>query len=248
VAERTPERAPQRWQPVGNLLIDALPAAQRGQLVGMSRQVLLAAGRVINEANQPIEAVYFPLGGLISLVAVTVARAGVNTASVGREGMVGLPVFLGVQSSPNVRAVVQVSGPALVLPAEDFAALARTPGSLNDLMRRYTNALMTQTSQEVACNRRHSVLERASCWLLLAHHRVGRSEFPLTQEVFSELLGTRRASITEAARTLQDAGAIQYHRGRVRVADPQTLERFSCECYRIIRSALDPPGTLPLGD
>lgn len=224
----------------GNGLLDALPEADRGRIEPVLRRSVLATRQVVIEPNRLIETLYFPLTGVISLVTPTDDGSSVHVASVGAEGMVGIPVVLGEPSTPNLRAIVTVPGVALSMPASQFRRCLLQSASLHAELDRYASALLTQAAQEVACNRRHSVLERCSCWLLLAADRTRSSEFPMTQEFLAELLGTRRASVVAGAGALQKAGAIHCRRGRIAIADRHALEAFTCGCYRVIRETLVP--------
>jgi hypothetical protein len=163
----------------------------------------------------------------------------IEIATIGNEGIVGIPVFLGAQSM-GARDLyqVQVPGDVLAMEASAFLSAAqREP--LRGLVQRYAQALFTQVTQQVACNGLHSVEERCSRWMLLTHDRVGSNDFPLTQEFLAQMLGVRRASVTLAAGALQRAGFIRYGRGRVTINDREGLENASCECYRIMRTEFD---------
>jgi CRP-like cAMP-binding protein len=163
---------------------------------------------------------------------------GVEVATIGNEGMVGLPVFLGAESTPG-QALAQVPGAALRMPAAVFRR-AVPPGSpLHALLQRYTHALMVQMAQGVACNRLHPIAARAARWLLQTHDRVRTDAFPLTQEFLAEMLGTRRAAVSQAAGQLQRAGLITYTRGVITIRDRTRLEEAACACYGIIRTAYD---------
>lgn len=239
VAGTGPESRPRL---TGNALLDALPDSERVPIVPLLRRVALAPRQLLSEPGQAIETVYFPVSGAISLVAVTGDGSSVHVASVGAEGVAGIPVFFGAGSAPNLRAVAQMPGAALAMPAGQFARCLDRSARLRRLVGSYAHALLTQAAQEVACNRRHSVLERCSCWLLVTADRARVQEFPMTQEFLAELLGTRRASVVSAARALQDAGSIRYRRGRIRITDRARLEASACGCYRVIRQSLLPAG------
>lgn len=224
--------------PTGNALLDRLPDWERRELLLAAEPVALQPKQVLFEPFQLIDRAWFPLSGVLSLVATTTDGAGVAVASVGREGMVGLPIVLGEASSPNLTAVVQVPGTALTLGAGELRRRARPPAGLHMLLQRYAHALLTQAAQEAACNRHHTVVQRCACLLLQTEDRVGAPDFPLTQDHMAHLLGTRRASVVGAARALQDAGAIRYRRGRLHIVDRRALEGLSCDCYGVI--SIDP--------
>ena len=193
---------------------------------------------VLQEPNGSIPYVYFPSSGVVSVVVAPDGRGGgVEVGLVGREGVIGLPVFLGADSTP-ARWVVQVPGEALRMAAEDFRVhVARRP--LHDLLLLYTNAFLVQVSQSVACNALHPVEERLCRWLLTVHTRVGSDQFPLTHHFLGSMLGVRRASVTEAARGLQEEGLIRYGRGRLEVLDRPGLESAACGCHRVAQAELD---------
>lgn len=192
---------------------------------------------VLFEPGQVIDAVYFPVDGVISLVTALEDGAIVEVATIGNEGIVGVPLLSG--GSLAVRAISQVPGRALRMPADVFLAELDRNGPLSKVVRRYLQALFGQISQAAACNRLHSNEERLSRWLLMSHDRVGVDEFSITHEFLGQMLGSRRATVTLSAGILQAAGLIRYHRGRVTVIDRPGLEAVSCECYGVIKDELD---------
>ncbi len=200
--------------------------------------VELPLGTSLYEPYVPLEHVYFPEDGVASLL--TQLDDGIETevATVGREGMVGLPAFFGVESVPG-RAIWQVSGKALMLPTKELRRETRQGGALNDVLRLYAQGLFTQISQSASCNRRHEIVQRCSRWLLMTHDRVNGDEFELTHQFLSKMLGVRRAGVSVAAGILQKADLIKYSRGRITILDREGLEAISCECYRIVREELD---------
>jgi CRP-like cAMP-binding protein len=217
----------------GNRLLDTLPAADRQRLQERMELVELDLKEPIYERGKPIEYVYFPLTAVISLLAVMDDGQAVEVATMGNEGMAGLPVFLGATTSPD-RAFAQVAGRALRMPAGEFRELANGAGVIQALLQRYTQAFFVQLAQGAACNRLHSMDQRLARWLLMTNDRVGQDQFPLTQEFMAQMLAVRRATVTEAAGRLQQAGLITYSRGIIAVLDRPGLEAASCECYRII--------------
>jgi CRP-like cAMP-binding protein len=162
----------------------------------------------------------------------------VEAGTVGNEGMVGLPLYLGAETSPH-RAFSQVPGEALRMRAGDFTAELARQGPLHAVLKRYNQALINQMAYSVACNRLHSVEERMCRWLLMTQDRVGAEQFPLTQEFLAQMLGVRRPSVTVVAGILQKAGLIVYSRGLITIRDRAGLEAASCECYRVVRDELD---------
>jgi CRP-like cAMP-binding protein len=224
--------------PGQNTLLTALPPQERNRLLARMEQVSLGLKDVLYERNRPITHVHFPLTGVCSMVVVMSDGLGVEAGTVGNEGMVGLPVYLGADTSPH-RAFSQVPGDTLRMRAKDFKDELARGGQLNDVLRRYNQALMNQMAYSVACNRLHSVEERMCRWLLMTHDRVSADQFPLTQEFLAQMLGVRRPSVTVVAGVLQKAGLIAYTRGRVVVLDRPRLEAASCECYQVVRDEFD---------
>src|SRR5579872_5158203 len=221
----------------GNHLLDALPTEERDALLQHLRPAHLTVKTVLFDPGQPIPFVSFPVDGVISLVTPLADGNIVEVATIGNEGIVGVPLVPG--GSLAVRAISQVGGRTLRLEAGVFLKeLERLPG-LRRLVQRYVQALFGQISQAAACNRLHSNEERLSRWLLMSHDRVGTDAFPITHEFLGQMLGSRRATVTLSAGLLQSAGLIRYHRGRVTIVDREGLESVSCECYGIIKAALD---------
>jgi CRP-like cAMP-binding protein len=175
---------------------------------------------------------------MFSLVILMRDGQAVEAGTVGNEGMVGLPVFLGAETSPH-RAFSQIPGEALRMRAKDFMEELERDGPLRRRLGLYNQALMNQMAYSVACNRLHSVEERMCRWLLMCNDRVGADQFPLTQEFLAQMLGVRRPSVTVVAGVLQKAGLIAYARGRVVILDRPRLEAASCECYQVVREEFD---------
>ena len=222
-----------------NWLLRALPADQYAQLAASCEPVQLATGQSLWEAGAIIHSLYFPRTCVLSMLTPLADEPPVEAATVGREGMLGTPVVLGVRVT-NALAIVQIPGTALRLDADRFVDLAkRSDGALLPLLLRYTQALQEQTAQSVACNRRHTVDERCARWLLMTHDRVGSEQFRLTQDFLAFMLGVRRASVTVAAGMLQQTGLIRYQRGRIVILDRSRLEEASCECYAVVRRSYD---------
>lgn len=221
-----------------NRLLAALPKEEYERLVANMEAVFLELKHSVYEPNEPIEYVYFVKNGVVSLLNVMEDGKEVEVATVGNEGMVGLPVFLGAEKIPG-RAFSQVPGDALRMKADVFKDKV-TPGTrLHDLLQRYTQALFNQIAQGTACNTLHSVEERMCRWLLMTQDRVGKDDFPLTQEFLGQMLGVRRPTVSIAASILQKAGLIRYSRGGITILDREGLEDSSCECYAIIKAEFD---------
>jgi CRP-like cAMP-binding protein len=189
---------------------------------------------VLYQADGAIDSVYFPTEGVASLITELSDRSGVETGIVGWEGMVGLPVFLGTQTMGNVSAIVQIVGRALRVEAGAFRDILSQAPKLREVLAAYTQAVLSETAQEVACNRQHSIDERLARWLLMTQDRVQSEEIALTQEFLARMLGVRRPSVTVAAGILQREGVIQYRRGHMTILDRQRLETATCECYERI--------------
>jgi CRP-like cAMP-binding protein len=216
-----------------NRLLAALPRRDYQRLAANLEPVTLNQGEVLFEAGQPIRSVYFPNGGLVSILVPVQGHKVVEVAVVGREGMIGLPVFLGVDTHPH-RAVVQIPGQALRLPAEAFRTAVRRSPALTERLLRYTDAFFVQVSQSAVCNCLHSVPKRYCRWLLMAQDRIGSDRLPFTQKFLALMLTVRLATVSEATTALQDAGLIRYRRGELHILDRPGLEATCCSCYRTI--------------
>jgi CRP-like cAMP-binding protein len=188
---------------------------------------------VLFEPNEGIDHVYFPLSSVLSLVATMHNGRAVEVATTGNEGMLGVSLFLGVDSTP-LKAFAQVPGKTLRMEARVFRQYVQREPKLADILRRYTQALMVQMAQGTACNRAHSIEQRCCRWLLMTHDRVNTDNFVLTQEFLALMLGVRRATVGEIAMALQGAGLIQYRRGHMRIVNRRALEQRACACYRIV--------------
>lgn len=192
----------------------------------------------VYEMDGMMESVYFPLGAVFSLVAVTEERINVEVATVGREAMVGMPVFLGAFSSPQM-AFCQVPGQAARVSAGELRKLLTDGGSIHRLLNRCVQALMAQIAQNVVCNATHSVEQRAARWLLTTHDRVEANEFELTQEFLAQMLGVRRPTVSETASRFQEHGFIRYARGHLNIINRAGLEAITCACYKVVRAEFD---------
>jgi CRP-like cAMP-binding protein len=221
-----------------NRLLASLPAADYARLAPALERVDLTLKQIAFDVDRPIEHVYFPEGAVVSVVGVMADGTAVETATIGREGMVGLPVFLGTGQT-SAQAFAQIAGPAMRMTAEAFRAAIDASPAFAGVLLRYTQALFTLVAQSSACNRVHTMTERCARWLLHCHDRVERDEFPLTHQFLSQMLGVRRATVTEAMGTLQERGVVDYQRGVVQVRDRAALEGVACECYAIIAREFD---------
>jgi CRP-like cAMP-binding protein len=219
---------------VRNQLLAALPPDDFALLKGSLRPFDLILKQFLHASDQPIETVYFPERGMVSMVAVLEGGQLMEVGLVGREGMVGLPVVLGAESA-STEAMVQAAGAALSLPAATLVEALEGSPALKALLLRYMQAFHVQVTQTAACNGRHPVEERLARWLLLAHDRAESDTFPMTQEFIATMLGVRRAGVSVAAGILQRTGVINHMHGHVAILDRPGLERTSCECYAAVR-------------
>lgn len=221
----------------GNRILQALAQEEREALTADLELVALPTKMVIFEPGEAIQWVHFPLDGVISLITPLADGDAVEVATIGNEGIIGVPAVAG--GSLVVRALAPVGGHALRIAAGQFTRdLERFP-DLQRLVRRYVQALFGQIAQAAACNRLHSNEERLSRWLLMTHDRVGSDTFPVTHEFLAQMLGSRRATVTLSAGSLQSDGLIHYQRGEVTIVDRPALEAVACECQRVIKAALE---------
>ena len=217
-----------------NLLLAALPSEDYKHLRPHLDEVSFTIGKILHPPGEAIKDVYFPIQGMVSLISIMEDGSTTEIAVVGNEGMIGMPVFWGGNYSINC-AVVQLEGSGLKLNAEIFKQECFKNEELQKCLLLYTQALLTQVSQNAACNRQHTVEERLCRWLLSVCDCVGKDNFPLTQEFISQMLGIRRSSVTVAAGTLQKAGFIRYNRGNISIIDIKGLEATACECYSLVK-------------
>jgi CRP-like cAMP-binding protein len=196
--------------------------------------VELKLGKVLYESGDSLSHVYFPVDSIVSLLYVMENGASAEIAVVGNEGLVGVAVFMGGESTPS-RAIVQSAGTALKLPAQKLKDEFNRHGEMLLLMLRYTQSLITQMAQTAVCNRHHSIDQQLCRWLLLSLDRLSGVELNMTQELIANMLGVRREGVTEAAGKLQRQGVIAYSRGHIRVLDRPLLEQLCCECYTVVK-------------
>lgn len=218
-----------------NKLLAALPEDDYQRLVPHLEKVSLTKGQVIYEVGETIEKVYFPTQGVISLVSITENGATSEIGLIGYEGMVGLPVFLGGESTNN-RAIVQIAGDALMMNAQTLKTEFNRAEGLQKRLLPYAQALLTQVSQTAVCNGFHTIEQRLARWLLLVRDCSQTNELPLTQELIATMVGIRRSGVTVAAGMLSKAGIISYKRGLITILDQQALEALACECYYLVKS------------
>jgi CRP-like cAMP-binding protein len=225
-------------RPSSNRIVSSLPPGERERLVKMLQPVTFALGDVVYESGGHLQHVYFPTTAVVSLLYTMENGTTAEMGLAGDDGVVGVALFLGGDTTPN-RAVVQIGGGAFRMTAKHLREEFARGGPFQRALLRYTQALITQISQTAVCNRLHEVEQRLCRWLLLCHDRVKSNEIHMTQEFISNMLGGRRESVTVAAGRLQDAGLIHYARGHIRILDRQGLERTVCECYQIVKGELD---------
>jgi CRP-like cAMP-binding protein len=221
-----------------NHLLAALPAADLELLVPHLELVPMALGQMLFEPGSQMRHAFFPTTSIVSLHYVTESGASAETAGVGNEGVVGVSLFMGGDTTSS-SAVVQTAGQAWRLDRHTLKDEFNRGGALQRLLLRYTQALMTQMSQTAVCNRHHSVEQQLCRWLLLTLDRLPNRELVMTQELVASMLGVRRESVTDAAGHLQAAGYIRYRRGHIGVLDRAGLERSVCECYGVVKKELD---------
>lgn len=221
-----------------NRLLASLPAAVYQRIFPKFEKVSLGLKGIAYQANKPIEHVFFPLNGVISIVTYMKDGTAIEVATVGNEGMLGLPIFFGVDRTP-LDAFQQIPGESLKMSTDDFTNEISRDSPMWEIINRYTQTFVTQIAQGNACNRVHSIEQRCARWLLMTHDRVGKDEYLLTQEFLSQMLGLRRASVNAVATNLKKEGMIDYRRGVVRILDRRKIEKRACECYWIVRNEFD---------
>ena len=225
---------PGRHSPRQNHLLAALPAADYERLLPNLELVQLPLAWAVYEAGGKLGYVYFPTSSIVSLLYVMEDGASAEIAVTGRDGLVGIALFMGGETTPS-RAVVQCAGYGYRLRASVLKREFERGGPLQLLLLRYTQALITQMSQTAVCNRHPSVEQQLCRWLLLSLDRVRSNELAMTQELIANMLGVRREGVTEAAGKLQKAGLIHYSRGQITVLDRPQLEAHVCECYAVVK-------------
>ena len=229
---RTGAAAPTK--PEDNDLLAALPAAELAALRAELEPVELALGRALYESGGRQDYVYFPTDAVISLLYVLESGASTELAVTGHDGVVGISLFMGGETTPS-RAVVQIGGRAYRMRARSLKRAFERRAVLMELLLRYTQALITQMTQTALCNRHHELDQQLCRWLLLSIDRLPGMEVRMTQELIAAMLGVRREGVTSAAGKLQTAGLIRYRRGRIQVLDRPGLERRVCECYGVVK-------------
>jgi CRP-like cAMP-binding protein len=221
-----------------NLLLAALPDAVQERLAPDLKRVDMPLGKVLYEPGDKQRHVYFPTESIVSFLYVMEDGASAEISMVGNEGMIGVALFTGGESTPS-RAVVQSAGHAFRLPGQALMAEFNRHEELQDLLLRFTQALITQMAQTAVCNRHHQIDQQLCRWLLLSLDRLPDNRLAMTQELIANMLGVRREGVTEAAGKLQEQGVIEYHRGEITVLDRPRLESLCCECYAVVKQETD---------
>ena len=224
--------------PKQNHLLAALPAADYARLLPDLELIPMPLGWAVYESGGRLGYVYFPTTSIVSLLYVMEGGASAEIAITGNEGLVGISLFMGGESTPS-RAVVQSAGNAYRLRARVLKREFALGGNLQHLALRFTQALITQMAQTAVCNRHHALDQQLCRWLLVSLDRLQGDELVMTQELIANMLGVRREGVTEAAGNLQAAGLIKYTRGRIRVLDRAGLEKRVCECYAVVKKEYD---------
>jgi CRP-like cAMP-binding protein len=223
--------------PVENLILAGLPRSICQKVIQRSQFITLPVHVILNEAEAPIQQLYFLNSGLASILSVLRNGKSVEVGLTGKEGFVGIPIAAGFKTSPT-RVIMQIEGNGFRIGAREIAALLNEYPILEKELQRYAQELALQASQIAACNRVHEVNQRLARWLLMSQDRIGGNSVPLTQEFLAQILGTRRASVTVAAGALQKDGLISYVRGQLKIEDRVRLETVSCECYATLNRQL----------
>jgi CRP-like cAMP-binding protein len=221
-----------------NYLLAALPEAVRERLVPNLALVDMPLGRVLYESGDKVRHVYFPTESIVSLLYVMESGTSAEISVVGNEGIVGVALFMGGESTPS-RAIVQSAGHAFQLPGRALLDEFNRHEEFQMMLLRYTQALITQMAQTAVCNRHHTIDQQLCRWLLLSLDRLPDNRLIMTQELIANMLGVRREGVTQAAGKLQVQGLIEYHRGQINVLDRPALEQLCCECYAVVKKETD---------
>jgi CRP-like cAMP-binding protein len=227
-----------RPDPRDNHILAALPADECDRLFPHLSHVAMPLGQVLYESGETLRHIYFPTDCIVSLLYVMADGASAEIAVVGNEGVVGVSLFMGGETTPS-RAIVQSAGSAYRLDGRRLKLEFRRHGQMLHLLLRYTQSLITQMAQTAVCNRHHSVNQQLCRWLLLSLDRLQSNELKMTQELIANMLGVRREGVTAAAGELQKAAVIRYSRGKITVLDRVKLEQLSCECYSVVKKESD---------
>lgn len=220
--------------PAGNAILAALLATEYKRILPSLEHVTLKRGEIIYRADQEIRSVYFPEDSVIAMVDTTDDQRTIEVGLIGREGFVGINIFLGGAITPD-RAIVQLPGGAFRMNSKDLRLEVQFGSPLQRLLLNYTRTFLSVISQSVACSQHHSVEQRVARWLLTMDDYAGAREFLMSHQSIAAMLGVRRVGVTQAANKLREASLVEYRRGRITILDRRGLEKMSCECYRFIR-------------
>ncbi|MBI2801068.1 MAG: Crp/Fnr family transcriptional regulator [Gammaproteobacteria bacterium] len=229
---------PEMSSPQENHLLAALPADVQLRLFPLLEQVVMPLGEVLYESGDALRHVYFPTDSIVSLLYVMESGASAEISVVGNEGLIGVALFMGGESTPS-RAIVQSAGYAYRLLGQKLKDEFNRHGEMLLLLLRYTQSLITQMAQTAVCNRHHSIDQQLCRWLLLSLDRLPSNRLTMTQELIANMLGVRREGVTDAAGKLQRLGVIEYNRGHITVLDRAKLETLCCECYAVVKKETD---------
>jgi CRP-like cAMP-binding protein len=224
--------------PLQNLLLAAAPIEVQERLIPHLEGIHVSLGDVMYESGDISQHVYFPTDSIVSLLYVMEDGSSAEISVVGNEGVIGISVFMGGESTPS-RAIVQSAGHTYRLSAQRLKDEFNRDADMRLLMLRYTQALITQMAQTAVCNRHHSIDQQLCRWILLSLDRLPSNRLSMTQELIANMLGVRREGVTHAAGKLQDQGVVEYHRGHITVLDRPKLEQLSCECYAVVKKETD---------
>ncbi|AWV05489.1 Crp/Fnr family transcriptional regulator (plasmid) [Burkholderia sp. JP2-270] len=227
-----------KLRPEENHLLGAFPQAELARFARHLVRVELPLGRVVCESGNHLNHVYFPTTSIVSLLYLTQDGASTEIAVVGNDGLIGIPIFMGGETTPG-RCVVQNAGQAYRLEARILKDEFDRAGAIQQLLLRYTQALIAQIAQTAVCNRHHSIDQQLCRWLLHSIDRLPSNQLKMTQDLIANMLGVRRASVTQAAKKLQDAGLVRYSYGHIEVLDRPGLETRACECYGVVKREFD---------
>jgi CRP-like cAMP-binding protein len=229
---------PDSSSPQQNQILASLPPAEQARILLHLELVSMPLGQSLYESGDVLHHVYFPTNSIISLLYILKDGSSAEIAIVGNEGLIGIALFMGGESTPN-QAVVQSAGESYRLSASRLKEEFQQSAALRTILLRYTQALITQMAQTAVCNRHHSVDQQLCRWLLLSLDRLSSNRMIMTQELIANMLGVRREGVTEAAAKLQKLGIIRYSRGQIAVLDRPKLEEMCCECYSVVRNETD---------
>jgi len=224
--------------PLENQILAAMPQLGRDRLIPHLKLVSMPLGAVLYESGAALQHMYFPTDSIVSLLYVMEDGDSAEIAVVGNEGVLGVSLFMGGETTPS-RAIVQSAGHAYRLTGRRLKLEFNRHGDMLDILLRYTQSLLTQMAQTAVCNRHHTLDQQLCRWLLLSLDRLKGNQLTMTQELIANMLGVRREGVTEAAGKLQDLGVIRYQRGKITVVDRLHLERLSCECYAVVKRETD---------